>query len=97
MGKRVSRHWSSPGAGEGIDHTQTAVILLYPGVPRPRLEVLCDVSLARARSSAAQLGFAGATDDWRALVEDSRVDNLAASTPLVSEVRSSTGPTPGSI
>ena len=58
-----------------------AVKAVFGDVPRPKLEVLCDVSLAKARSAAAQLGFARATDDWRALVEDPKVDLVSVTTP----------------
>ena len=58
-----------------------AVKTVFGDVPRPKLEVLCDVSLAKARSAAAQLGFARATDDWRALVEDPKVDLVSVTTP----------------
>ena len=58
-----------------------AVKAIFPRVPRPRLELLCDTTPAKARESAEQLGFARATDDWRALVEDSRVDIVSITTP----------------
>ena len=40
------------------------------GVPRPRLEVLCDVTDASARTHAAAFGFRRATTDWQAAVAD---------------------------
>jgi len=58
-----------------------AVKAVFPGVPRPHLEMLCDTSLAKARQSAAQFGFARATDNWRTLVEDSKVDLVSITTP----------------
>ena len=58
-----------------------AVKAVFGDVPRPKLEVLCDGSLAKARSAAAQFGFARATDDWRALVEDPKVDLVSITTP----------------
>ena len=58
-----------------------AVKAVFGDVPRPKLEVLCDGSLAKARSAAAQFGFARATDDWRALLEDPKVDLVSVTTP----------------
>ena len=58
-----------------------AVKAVFPDVPRPRLEVLCDASLPTAREAAGRLGFARATDDWRALLADSKVDVVAITTP----------------
>ena len=58
-----------------------AVKAVFPGVPRPRLELLCDTSLSKARQSAEQLGFVRATGDWRALVEDPKVDVVSITTP----------------
>ena len=58
-----------------------AVKAVFADVPRPRLELLCDASLENARASADQFGFARATDDWRALVEDSRIDIVSITTP----------------
>ena len=58
-----------------------AVKAVFGDVPRPKLEVLCDVPLAKAQSAAAQFGFARATDDWRVLVEDPEVDLVSITTP----------------
>ena len=58
-----------------------AVKAVFAHVPRPRLELLCDASLSQARASAEQLGFVRATDDWRALVEDSSIDIVSITTP----------------
>ena len=58
-----------------------AVEAVFPAVPRPRLEMLCDTSLPKVRESAAQFGFARATDDWRTLVEDPEVDLVSVTTP----------------
>lgn len=58
-----------------------AVKAVFPHVPRPRLEILADTTLERARSSADRLGFARATDDWRTLVEHSGVDVVSVTTP----------------
>lgn len=48
---------------------------------RPRLELLCDVDPAAAEGAARRYGFARATTDWRAVVEDSRVDLISITTP----------------
>ena len=58
-----------------------AVKAVFGDVPRPKLEVLCDVSLAKAQDAASRFGFARATDDWRALVEDPKVDLVSITTP----------------
>ena len=58
-----------------------AVKAVFPHVPRPRLEMLADTTLERGQSSAEQFGFARATDDWRTLVEDPRVDVVSVTTP----------------
>ena len=54
---------------------------VFGDVPEPRLEMLCDVPADAAAEMASQLGFARATDDWRALVEDPRVDLVSITTP----------------
>ena len=54
---------------------------LFPGLPRPRLEMVADVGLAGARKAQAQYGFARATDDWRALVADPAVEIVSITTP----------------
>ena len=58
-----------------------AVKAVFPHVPRPRLEVLADSTLEKAQASADQFGFARATGDWRALVEDPGVDVVSVTTP----------------
>ena len=58
-----------------------AVKGVFPEVLRPRLELICDRFLDRARGAASQFGFARATDDWRVLVEDPRVDIVSIATP----------------
>ncbi|TKA96830.1 Gfo/Idh/MocA family oxidoreductase [Cereibacter changlensis] len=47
----------------------------------PELAVLCDTPLDRAEAFAGQLGFARATDDWRALVADPAVQVVSITTP----------------
>lgn len=50
-------------------------------LPPVRLELLCDLPGDRARAMADQFGFARATEDWRALVSDPRVDIVSIATP----------------
>jgi predicted dehydrogenase len=58
-----------------------AVGRVFGDVAAPRLEVVCDMPLDRAEAIARQLGFARATDDWRALVEDPEVGLVSVTTP----------------
>jgi len=48
---------------------------------KPRLEVLCDVDRANAEATARRYGFAHATDDWRRVIEDPRVEVVSITTP----------------
>lgn len=50
-------------------------------VATPELALLCDTPLDRAKTLANQFGFARATDDWRALVNDPAVDVVSITTP----------------
>ncbi|MCT8990148.1 Gfo/Idh/MocA family oxidoreductase [Chelativorans sp. SCAU2101] len=50
-------------------------------VPPARLELLCEVPADKARAMADQFGFARSTDDWRALVNDPKVDIVSITTP----------------
>lgn len=54
---------------------------VFGDVPRPRLEILCDVPQDAADRYADQFGFARATDDWRAAVTDPAVDVVSITTP----------------
>ena len=47
----------------------------------PRLELLADATEELARASAAALGFARATADWRTLCADPQVDIVAVTAP----------------
>ncbi len=51
------------------------------GGAHPRLEILCDVPDDKARSFAAQFGFARSTADWQAAVTDASVDVVSITTP----------------
>jgi predicted dehydrogenase len=58
-----------------------SVAPVYGDVPRPRLAALCDVTEDLAHRHATALGFEHATSDWKALVEDPRVDVVSITTP----------------
>ena len=58
-----------------------AVKAVFGDVPRPKLEMLCDIPLAKAQDAASRFGFARATDDWRVLVEDPAIDLVSITTP----------------
>ncbi|PVB61918.1 Gfo/Idh/MocA family oxidoreductase [Labrenzia sp. 011] len=58
-----------------------SVKAVFGDVPQTRLEVLCDVPAEKAAGLADQFGFARATDDWRDLVADPKVDIVCITTP----------------
>jgi predicted dehydrogenase len=58
-----------------------AVKAVMGDVPTSRLELLCDTPLGQAQEMADQFGFSRATDDWKALVNDPRVDIVSITTP----------------
>ncbi|MCF6321349.1 MAG: Gfo/Idh/MocA family oxidoreductase [Rhizobiaceae bacterium] len=58
-----------------------AVKAVMGDVPTPRLEMLCDTPLERAQNMAQQFNFAHATDDWKALVNNPRIDLVSITTP----------------
>lgn len=68
MGKTHALAWASVGA-------------VMATTPPVRLELLCDTPTAKAESMAAQFGFARATENWRALIADPRVDVVSITTP----------------
>jgi predicted dehydrogenase len=49
----------------------------------PKLELLADIDDATAARAAAELGFARATGDWKALVADPAVDIVSITTPNI--------------
>ena len=51
----------------------SAVGAVFETALRPRLEMVCASTPASAERYRTAFGFARATDDWRALVEDPRV------------------------
>lgn len=58
-----------------------AVTSFFPELPRPRLELLCDIDAEVARRTAAAHGFARSSDDWRQVVSDSAVALVSITTP----------------
>lgn len=54
---------------------------VFGDVARPRLELVCELTAELAAERARALGFARATDDWRALVADPAVDVVSITTP----------------
>ncbi len=53
----------------------------FPDIPVPRLEMIADVNEELAAKAAHQYGFARASGDWRALVNDPRIDVVSITTP----------------
>lgn len=58
-----------------------AVGAVFDTALRPRLEMVCASSPASAEKYRAAYGFASATDDWRTLVENPRVDAVVIAAP----------------
>ncbi|NVK35813.1 MAG: Gfo/Idh/MocA family oxidoreductase [Rhodobacteraceae bacterium] len=58
-----------------------SVKAVFGDVPGIRLEILCDVPESRAGEMAEQFGFERATDDWRKVISDPRVDIVCITTP----------------
>ncbi len=56
-----------------------AVKAVFPEVPTPRLELLCDVPEPTRQADA--FGFQRTTADWRDLLADDRVDLVSITTP----------------
>lgn len=50
-------------------------------VPEVELSCLCELPLSRAQKIADQFGFAQATDDWRAMVNDPDIDIVSITAP----------------
>jgi len=53
----------------------------YPAAPRPVLIAVADDVPGRAVEALAQFGFTTATDDWRTLLDDPRVDAVSITAP----------------
>ncbi|WDR04783.1 Gfo/Idh/MocA family oxidoreductase [Devosia rhodophyticola] len=58
-----------------------AVGAVFDTALRPRLEMVCAASPASAERYRHAYGFARATDDWRALVNDSKVEAVVIASP----------------
>lgn len=58
-----------------------AVRAVMGDTPVPKLALLCDNPLEKAREMAQQFGFARATADWKLLVNDPEVDIVCITTP----------------
>lgn len=61
----------------------SAVAPLFNTALRPRLEMVCATSPASAEKYRAMFGFARATDDWKVLVNDPRVEAVIIASPQV--------------
>ncbi|WP_282096624.1 Gfo/Idh/MocA family protein [Epibacterium ulvae] len=59
----------------------SAVGAVFDTALRPRLEMVCASSAESAERYRTAYGFNRATDDWRALVEDSKVEAIVIATP----------------
>ncbi len=59
----------------------SAVGAVFGTTLRPRLEMVCASSPESAERYRAAYGFAHATDNWRALVEDDAVEAIVIATP----------------
>jgi predicted dehydrogenase len=58
-----------------------AALAAFPDIPVPRLEMIADVNQTLASKAAHQYGFARSSADWRALVNDPRIDVVSITTP----------------
>ena len=58
-----------------------AVKAVFGTVPRPRLEVLCDIDPVLAKEKAREFGFERWTTDWRQLIADGAVDVVSITAP----------------
>ncbi|MGO9771219.1 MAG: Gfo/Idh/MocA family protein, partial [Roseiarcus sp.] len=59
----------------------TGVRAVFGDAPVVRRVALCEVDAQLARARADEFGFASATTDWRALVNDPAVDVVSIATP----------------
>ena len=67
--------------GKAHSVAMSAVAAVFNTALRPRLEMICANSEQSAERYRAQYGFVRATDDWRALVADPKVEALVIATP----------------
>ncbi len=59
----------------------SAVGAVFDTALRPRLEMICTSTYERAAASAARLGFARSTGNWRDLVDNPRVEAVVIASP----------------
>lgn len=67
--------------GKAHSVAMSAVGAVFNTALRPRLEVICASSPASAERYRTAYGFDRATDDWRVLVEDPRVEAIVIASP----------------
>ncbi len=67
--------------GKAHSVAMSAVGAVFNTALRPQLEVICASSTESAERYRAAYGFQRATDDWRALVEDPKVDAIVIASP----------------
>jgi len=67
--------------GKAHSVAMAAVGAVFNTALRPRLEMICASSPESAETYRAAYGFARATDDWRALVNDPEVGAIVIATP----------------
>lgn len=67
--------------GKAHAAAMASVATLFNTALRPRLEMVCASSAESAERYRAAYGFARATHDWRALVEDPKVEAIVIATP----------------
>ncbi len=67
--------------GKAHSVAMSAVGAVFNTALRPRLEVICASSPESAERYRAAYGFQRATGDWRALVEDPKVDAIVIASP----------------
>ncbi|WP_171234873.1 Gfo/Idh/MocA family protein [Ruegeria sp. HKCCA6837] len=67
--------------GKAHSVAMAAVGAVFNTALRPRLEVICASSPESAERYRTAYGFARATDDWRVLVEDPRVEAIVIASP----------------
>lgn len=67
--------------GKAHSVAMAAVGAVFNTALRPQLEMICASSAASAERYRAAFGFARATDDWRVLVADPRVQAIVIATP----------------
>src|SRR3954463_10941920 len=85
------RYWEKEMVGVGLIGTGfmgkchaiawSAVGAVFPYVAKPKLVHLGEVNEELAKRKAGEFGFAKASGDWRAVVNDPEVDIVSLTTP----------------